>query len=113
MKPKYRYNVETKEWDILLSPYDYDRLIKELEMLRQIVSRQIQPFPGILPIAPPQPNIYPTPDAYKSPFWYGELGPRSKCGNSICNCSGACRNDSITNQKYIVTNLPQNFCSML
>ena len=84
MKPKYRYNIETKEWDVVLSPYNYGRLIQELEMLRQIVSKQVQQ-PLVQPVPPRPLGPYECPNPYESPFRYGGLAP-------------------------VVTNIPQSFC---
>jgi hypothetical protein len=56
---KRRYNHETKQWDIVLSPYDYGRLMQELEMLRQQVSRQIQAPRPLMPYEVPKPNFVP------------------------------------------------------
>lgn len=63
MKPKYRYNVQTKEWYILMSAYDYGRLMQELEMLRQQVSRQIN--------VPRQLGPYEMPNPFQYHFMYG------------------------------------------
>lgn len=62
---KRRYNHETSQWDIVLREQDYYQMINELEMLRRTLSSQIKPTPSLLP-------------SFR------------KCGNSMCNCSGAC-----------------------